>query len=217
MKQAPTIFIFDFDGTIADTYHYLVQLSNKLANEFGYATIPPDEVLMLKDKTIREVIKHLNVPFLKIPAIISRAKKEFQKDVEQLQPFQGLKEILEQMKTMGARIGILSSNAANNIQLFLQQHDLNSFDFVCSTTNIWGKHISIKKFLQQNNLEKDQVIYIGDEIRDIMAAKKLGIRVAAVTWGYNSPKVLKETNPDFLCATPEELLEKLQSLIEPTS
>jgi HAD superfamily hydrolase (TIGR01549 family) len=212
MNKTSTTFIFDFDGTIADTHYYIIQVSNQLAKEFGYSTILPEEIENLKDKTVQEVIKHLNVPLMKIPAIVARAKKEFQKDIKNLEPINGLKDALSHIKRIGTKIGILSSNAIDNIQSFLELHDLNFFDFVQSTTSIWGKHICLNKLIKKNNLNKDDVVYIGDEMRDISAAKKLGIRVVAVTWGYNSSKALEKLNPDYLCKTPEDLASLANSL-----
>jgi len=211
MRTHPETFIFDFDGTIADTHHYIIQVSNRLADEFGYAMILPDEIDDLKDKTVREVIRHLNVPLLKIPSIIARAKREFQKDIRHLEPVAGLGEILHHIKTAGIRIGILSSNAIDNIQTFLSQHDLAVFDFIHSTTNIRGKHICLKKLLADYGISKADAVYIGDEMRDIEAARRLGIRAAAVTWGYNSPRALEQLMPDYLCRKPRDLLH----LIEP--
>lgn len=205
IKNKPTL-IFDFDGTIADTHHYIIAISNRIANEFGYAQILPEEIVSLKDKTAIDVIKHLKVPLLKIPAIIARAKKEFENDIADLKPFEGLDNALATLKDTGTQIGILSSNAMNNIQTFLTNHNLDIFDFINSTTNIWGKHICLKKVMQENDLKPNNIIYIGDEMRDIEAAKKLGVKVAAVTWGYNSAKALEDSKPDYLLNSPQDLL-----------
>ena len=37
-------FIFDFDGTIADTLSLLVEISNQLANDFKFKTIDPKNI-----------------------------------------------------------------------------------------------------------------------------------------------------------------------------
>lgn len=216
MKKHTATFIFDFDGTIADTHHYIVEISNRLAKEFHYARIRPEEVAQLKDKTVKEVINHLDVPFMKIPAIVARAKKEFHKDIANLEPFQGLREILLRLKEAGVQIGILSSNASENIQQFLEHHNLDIFDFIHSASTIWGKHIGLDKVLKQNGIEKDAVVYIGDELRDIDAARKLGVKVASVTWGYNSAQSLEMQNPDFLCERPEDLLSLIPHFNAPS-
>jgi len=202
-----TIFIFDFDGTIADTHDHIINISNRLAKEFGYSLIKPDEIETLKDKTSREVIKYLQVPIFKIPAILSKAKKELHDGMASIQPIEGLKEILQELKDSGVRMGILSSNAPENISKFLKNHALEVFEFVDSTLKVWSKNISLKKLLERHAFHADQILYIGDETRDIEAAKALGIKVAAVTWGYNSERALKSHEPDFLIHTPQELFE----------
>ena len=200
------VLIFDFDGTIADTHHYIIEISNRLASEFNYKTIEPHEVEHLKNKSSREVIEHLNIPLLKIPAIVAKAKKEFYRNISTVQPIAGLQEILQHLKDFNVKIGILSSNTSGNIKKFLQNHNLDIFDFIDTTSKIWSKNNSLKNIIQKNGFNKERIIYIGDEIRDITAAKKLGIKVAAVAWGYNSSYALKRYKPDFIIQTPQDLL-----------
>lgn len=201
-----TLLIFDFDGTIADTHRYLIEISNRLSQEFNYNTILPEEIDELKNKTSKEVITYLKVPLLKIPAIVAKAKSEFQKNMDALKPIAGLKEILYELKSLGIGLGVLSSNSMDNVTKFLKAHDLDIFDFIDTTSKIWSKNISLKNLIQKKGLAKNDVIYVGDEIRDITAARKLGVKVAAVSWGYNSASALKGYQPDFLIKHPPELL-----------
>lgn len=201
------IFIFDFDGTIADTHHFIVKIANELAPEYGYKTIDWDEVEALRDKTAKEIISHLGVPVLKIPAILSRAKLIFNQRVDDVQLIDGLHDVLHELHNRGFLMGIVSSNAADNIERFLKNHDLKVFDFLHSTVKIWSKHHSLAKLIKSRKFEHDKVLYIGDETRDISAAKKCGIRSVAVTWGYNSRKALAANTPDFLVESPPQLLE----------
>ena len=113
MKKS--VFIFDFDGTLADTHQYIIEISNRLSGEFKFNPISSQEISELKNKTTQEVISHLRVPIMKIPAIMARGKREFQKNIDQLKPFGGLKEVLLQLKNIGHDIGILSSNSIENI------------------------------------------------------------------------------------------------------
>ena len=108
-------------------------------------------------------------------------------------------------------MGILSSNSFENISTFLKNHRLDIFDFIQATSKVWSKHTSLKKLMEKNGFRSDEILYIGDEIRDIVAAKKLGIKVAAVTWGYNSSKALERSAPDFLIHHPNELIRLYRS------
>jgi phosphoglycolate phosphatase-like HAD superfamily hydrolase len=49
------------------------------------------------------------------------------------------------------------------------------------------------------------VVYVGDEERDVVAARQAGVDIAAVTWGYNSPELLAVQEPDYLIDYPDEL------------
>lgn len=205
MKQP--VLIFDFDGTIADTFQYILRLSNRLAAEFKYKSVNPDEIETLKDKTSQEVARHLQVPFMKIPLIVAKARSELQKDIEKIEPIDGLKEVLVQLKSIGYTMGILTSNSLPNVTQFLENHGLALFDFINTTSKVWGKNFHLKNLTQDDRYSIEDMLYIGDETRDIEAAKKVGIRMAAVTWGYNSRRALAEHNPDFILDKPNDLLK----------
>jgi len=204
--------IFDFDGTIADTHLFLVEIYNSYSDEFNYKKIDVNRLEKYKDKNAAQIIRHLKIPILKIPAIITRAKSHFFKDIEKIKPFDGLKEVLKRLKHSGHHMGIISSNSKENIHAFLKNHDLEIFDFIHSTKRVLSKDSAIKKVVQEMNLSLKDAIYIGDEIRDIEAAKKMGIRVAAVTWGYNSKRALASRKPDLLIHTPDELITMFDRL-----
>ncbi|OGX34210.1 MAG: hypothetical protein A3C36_04950 [Omnitrophica WOR_2 bacterium RIFCSPHIGHO2_02_FULL_52_10] len=201
------VLIFDFDGTIADTFHKLLEIGNRLSVEFDFKKIEDEEVEELKHKSARETIAHLNIPLLKIPQIIAKAKRELNKEIGLIKPIHGLKEILIQLKSLGLRMGILTSNSLKNVHNFLDNNSLNFFDFVQTTPKIWSKNRSLMTLIDKQHLKIADVIYIGDETRDIIAAQKAGIRTIAVTWGYNSRRALENHRPDFLIHSPQELYQ----------
>lgn len=207
------ILIFDFDGTIADTFQSMVEISNHLAGEFNFKRIEAHKLADYKDKTSQEMLKLLNVSILKVPRIALRAKKELNKKMHTIKPVKGLKEILWEIKSLspdgkqGYKMGILTSNSLENVNKFLKNHDLDLFDFVLTSSRFWGKNYGLKKLILQKGYAPRDILYIGDETRDIEAARKCGISVAAVTWGYNSFQALKNFRPDYILHSPQELLQ----------
>ena len=201
------LLLFDFDGTIADTFHHIIEISNRLAAEFSFNLIQPHEIETLKDSTVEQTIEYLKVPKLKIPQILFRARDELHGDIADVQPITDLAEILHQLKALGYMMGIITTNSGKNVRTFLAQHDLNIFDFVSSTSKVFGKSRSLRRLVKKHNFHLDQAYYIGDEIRDIRAARKAGITVVAVTWGFNSKNSLEEHAPDYLVDTPEQLIK----------
>ena len=80
-------------------------------------------------------------------------------------------------------MGILSSNSKENIQRFLGMHDGEMFDFVYTAKSIFGKDQTLKKLLKERGYAKEEVLYVGDELRDAEACRKAGIACALVTCG----------------------------------
>jgi len=198
--------VFDFDGTIADTLHHLVDISNTLSEEFNFKFIAPDDLEILQDKTTREVIQHLGVPMMKIPVIVAKAKKLLHEQMNRIQPIEGLKDILWELKEARFQLGILSSTSSENVKKFLTRHGLTMFDFIETTSKIWTKNTSLNRLIKHHQLDTNKTVYIGDETRDIEAAKRSGIKIAAVTWGYNSGKTLQSYDPDYLLNAPTDLI-----------
>jgi len=202
------VIVFDFDGTIADTVDALVGIANRLATEFGYRQITPDQLAYLRNLTSREIIKYSGVSLLKIPFLLKKVKSELKDKIHEFQPIPGIQEALTELRNQDYRLGIITSNSKENVTAFLKNHDLdNLFDFIYSGVTIFGKTTIINNVLKQKQLKTQSVIYVGDETRDIEASKKANIKVIAVTWGFNSPEALSKQNPDFLIHHPRELLD----------
>lgn len=205
MSSNIKMIIFDFDGTIADTFLHTMKITNILSDEFNFKKVHYDEIDFLKGKSLQEIIKHLNVPVLKIPNIVAKARNELQKDIESIEPIDGLKQTLPLIKQAKVQMGILTTNSKDNVEKFLSINQMEIFDFIHSTSRVLGKNHGLRKLMQNHKLRTHELLYVGDETRDIEAAKKEGIKVIAVTWGYNSHAVLQKFSPDFIAHTPEEL------------
>jgi phosphoglycolate phosphatase len=88
------VIVFDFDGTIADTQAILLEITNRLAPQYGYLPIDPEEVSRLKNLTSREIIKQSKIPRYKIPFLLRKVQQELGKEIERLQPIPGLESCL---------------------------------------------------------------------------------------------------------------------------
>jgi phosphoglycolate phosphatase len=202
------IIIFDFDGTIADTVDALVTIANRLALEFDYPQISVNELRLLRNLTAREIIKYSGISVFKIPFLVKKVKGELKNKITDLQPISGITEALTELKNQSYQLGIITSNSQENVSAFLQYHHLDHlFEFIHSGVTIFGKTTIINNVLRERHINLQNVIYVGDETRDVEAAKKAHIKVIAVTWGFNSSEALEREKPDFLIHHPNELLE----------
>ncbi|MEB3227845.1 MAG: HAD-IA family hydrolase, partial [Synechocystis sp.] len=173
--------LFDFDGTIADTYDAFLEIVNRLAMEFGYPTVDQQEVERLKKLSSADIIKYAQISPFKIPFLLRRLKKELGKQIATLKPYVEIKEALAFLKEKGYTLGIVTSNHKDNVLIFLKNNDLaDFFDFICAGTTLFGKNRIINRVLKEYHWNAEEVIYIGDETRDISAAKKSRLTMISV-------------------------------------
>lgn len=210
MKKA---LIFDFDGTLADTLETIAQITNRLSVEFGYSPASPEELAALKDLSTWEIIKRSRISIFKIPFLLRRIRQELQKDIQSIHLFPHIKETLEALKDQGYSLYIITSNTRENVIIVLNNYQiLHLFHRIDSASTLFGKSRYIKTVLKQENLHPKHAIYIGDETRDIDAAKRAKIKSIAVSWGFNSRDILSQYSPNALIHHPNELLDTLNRM-----
>ncbi|MEG3957827.1 HAD-IA family hydrolase [Microcoleus sp. herbarium2] len=201
------VIIFDFDGTLADTIDILLSITNRLSAEFGFKSATKEELAQLRNLNSWQILQYSGISLFKFPLLIRRLKGELHSEIPQIQLFPGIKEVLLELKTRGFQLGIITSNSRENVLASLAKNGLqDTFTFIYSGST-FGKHKVINKWLRIEDINPEEVVYVGDEIRDIDAAKKTGIKVIAVGWGFNSQEALAAQNPHFLIERPQELIE----------
>ncbi|MFZ4599091.1 MAG: HAD-IA family hydrolase [Terrimicrobiaceae bacterium] len=209
LESRPKLIIFDFDGTIADTFENGLEILNLLAEEFGYRPLLRADLGKARDMRTRELMKFLHIPATKMGRISKRGTEELAKRIDRVQPLEGVPAALREIRAAGFPLGIVTSNSCANVAAFLKNHDLDIFEFVRSSSKLMGKGREIRAVLKARKLLPSEVLLIGDETRDIEAAQETGAHIAAVTWGYNSRRALEGLAPDHLLASPAEILSLL--------
>lgn len=208
------VIIFDFDGTLADTIDILLSITNRLSLEFGFKSATKDELAQLSNLTSWQILRYSGISIFKFPLLIRKLKAELRDEIPHIHLFPGIKEVLQELKGSGFQLGIITSNSRENVLVSIEKNGLqNTFDFIYSGTT-FGKHKVINRWLKKQKISSEQVVYVGDEIRDIDAARKTRIKVIAVGWGFNSYAALAAHNPDFLIESPQELIGAIDNLNE---
>ena len=202
--------VFDFDGTIADTLDEGLKIYNQIAEKHDLRLIDDDEIHHLRHMKLNDFLDHLGIPRLLVPKLLFRATQMLKSRIGRLPLIEGMAEVLPSLKNQTERLGILTSNSVENAQLFLKTHGIDHlFSFVSSTSKLTGKAKYLRSIQRKYELKAGEMVYIGDELRDIKAAKKAGIPIAAVGWGFNSLEALAGSEPDYLFRQPSELIKLL--------
>ena len=204
--------LFDFDGTIADSLQLGLKIANNLAPQFGYRSFTEEDIEHFRSLTWHKIAGEMQIPFYKIPKIVTKAFKEYKRLISELEPCAGIVEMLYELALKEISMALLSSNTVENVHLFLTNHQIDSFLWIEGTSGILNKAKDIKKRLKKHKISATEVIYIGDEIRDIEAAHNCGLKVIAVTWGFHTVEFLASYKPDYLVNEPKEIVEIVNRL-----
>lgn len=197
---------FDFDGTLADTEEVNFVIYQKLAEKYNLRNITIDELGHLKKMSAKELMAYVELKKRYLPFILKRGKNLLKHDIKNIKPCKiDIFDVVLQLKNMGIRTAIITTNSKTNVQLFLQEQNADIFDFIASSS-MFGKESKMRKIIKKERLKRDEVLYVGDEIRDIHAAKNSGVDIVSVAWGYNTVESLKKHKPEYLIYEPSELI-----------
>lgn len=206
MSKYKTI-IFDFDGTLVNSDNLIQSIYFNLKDELGLKTISLQKLKDFKHLALKEKISLLNISPFKLPKVIKRVQEEMGKNLDKITWNPGILSLLKQLSKKKYQLGVLSSNSTNNLNSFFSSSQINYFDFVYSGNNLFGKDKDLKKIIKEHKLLKEKILYVGDEVRDIEACQKIGIAIAAVSWGFEDRQLLKKHSPTYLVDDPKELLK----------
>jgi HAD superfamily hydrolase (TIGR01549 family) len=205
VRTNPCTLIFDFDGTIADTLSAIIRMINGHADEFHIKPLSEKDVEDLRGLSNAEIIKKYKIPLVKVPGLMIRSQKELHHRMHEVALFPGIHDLVLELKARGFGLGILTSNSEENVRKLLRARGLDVFDFIHSESNFLGKNRALLHLFRKHGLTKDDVVYIGDEVRDIEACQKIPVSVIAVSWGFHRRELLGRHHPTYLVDTAEEI------------
>jgi phosphoglycolate phosphatase len=208
--------IFFFDVTISETTDSFAKFWNEyLAKKYKLRIIDSDDLNNLRDMNAIEKIAFFRIPFYKLPFVVNSARKNFPQYMDNFAVYSGLKSVCEKFIEKGCKLGIISSNREVNIRKYLSKNNFELFSeiFCDKGHSLFVKHKTIKNFLRKHNILPENAVYIGDESRDVVACRRVGINVISITWGWDSREVLELVNPLNLVDTSDGLYEKVVEIL----
>ncbi len=206
------LIIFDFDGTIADTLPVFSEILDILAQKYSFKNYNPKNKQALRSKSAQELMKEAGVSWWKMIFLARDAKKELNKRISETKIIVGMKDTVVSLKKKGYVILILTSNSKKNVEQFLKQNELNNYiDRMYADVGLFSKTKKIEKAIKDYKCNKKNVVYVGDELRDIESSRKAGIKIISVSWGLNSKERLEKENPGCVCDTLLELEKMLHA------
>ena len=203
------LVIFDFDGTLSDSGHWFLSIVDDLAARIPFRSVHPDEVEGLRKRTTREVIDHLGISRWKLPLIARHVRTRFGRHAHEIHLFDGIRAMLKQLGDANVRLFVCSSNSEANVRAILGPEDSARIERFFCGSGLFGKVRKFRQAVKASGLPPHAILSIGDETRDIDAARAVGLGAGAVLWGYANPEMLMAMKPDVAFATPAEIVAYL--------
>ncbi len=205
MTPPPTTLVFDFDGTLADSFASAVAIFQRIGPSLGLKPILDPE--SARSMPTRQFLKQVGVNFWKLGRVVRAYQAAAADEAHKLKLFPEWPATLRSLHARGVKLGILSSNREETIRTCLRVNGVEElFAFVVGYPKLFGKAKALRRIVKGQGLERADLLYVGDETRDIEAAHKAKVRVAAVGWGFQRPHVLMEAKPTVFVESPGELL-----------
>ena len=202
------LVIFDFDGTLADSLPWFRASFQDMIARFDLAPVRDDEVEGLRGMSAREIMARLNVSMWQLPAIVSDMRKRKLAAASEISLFKGIPAMLTDLQRLGIKTAIVSSDSEASVRQVLGPAASLIARFDCGAA-LFGKHRKFRRVARKLGAKPSETICIGDEIRDIEAAKAAGMDSGAVAWGYALPSALQAARPTHLFNSIEEMVQRL--------
>ncbi len=202
------LVIFDFDGTLADSLPWFRASFQDMIARFDLAPVRDDEVEGLRGMSAREIMARLNVSMWQLPAIVSDMRKRKLAAASEISLFKGIPAMLDELRRNSIKTAIVSSDSEASVRQVLGPTAARIDRFDCGAA-MFGKHWKFRRVARKLGVKPSETICIGDELRDIDAAKAAGMDSGAVAWGYALPSALQAAGPTHLFHSIEEMMQRL--------
>jgi phosphoglycolate phosphatase len=203
------LVIFDMDGTLADSFPWFVTVLNDVADRFRFRRVEPQDIETLRGYDSRQILDWTQVPRWKLPLIARHMRKLKAQHLHEIALFPGVDRLLRALADKGIALAVASSDAEDNVRRALGAENTRLIGHYACGAALFGKPAKFRTILRRSGIPATQAIAIGDETRDVEAARQAGIAFGAVTWGYANLESLQACNPDEIFLSTDEILAKL--------
>lgn len=176
------VIVFDMDGVLFDTI--------ALVNQFfltSFPTMKQEDMNNILTGNFHEELAKFKANNKKLEETPEEKKARNDKYVaeKEMSPlYEGVKEILEELKSQGFTLTINTSAFEKNCLPLLKRTNIdNLFDFVATKEISISKVEKFKIIAEKYNIKPSDLLFITDTLGDVREAKELDVPTIAVTYG----------------------------------
>ena len=211
--------IFDLDGTLLNTIADLAHSTNHALNKLGYPTHEIEKYNFMVGNGVNKLFERALPEGEKTEENIRRVRNEFVPhydihNADDSRPYPGIPELLSYLQSTGIQLAV-ASNKYQAATEKLVAHYFPQINFTAvfgqrEGVNVKPDPIIVFDILQLANVEKEDVLYIGDSGVDMQTAANAGVTACGVTWGFRPKSELEVFNPAYIVDTAEKIKELIR-------
>ena len=197
--------LFDFDGTLADSFPFFLSVFNTIADRHAFRRIDVTRANELRHLGVRQMMDHVGMPAWKLPLASRTFMAMMQDSAHAISLFDGIADALRHLHDQGVLLAVVSSNSESNVRAVLGP-ELAALvaRFDCGMS-VFGKASRIRAVLKACGVAPADALYIGDQATDADASRKAGVAFGAVHWGYATIDALRAQDCAIEFVTPADL------------
>ncbi len=203
------LIIFDFDGTLADTWDLVAEELAANAHRLRVKQLDRARIEALRRQPTQEVFRALGVRWWQLPRVVAQLRRRAGELAGRVKLFPGMEDVVIELAKAGHVLAVVSSNAEPTVREVLGPALCARFALFSCSSSVFGKASKFRALRRRAGVATASVVAVGDETRDLDAAKAAGITGMAVEWGYNDPALLRDLAPERTAASPGDLLSML--------
>ena len=188
--------IFDFDGTLADSFPFFVRVINQLAEQHDFKKVDLDLVPTYRQYSARQLMEQVGMPAWKLPFVVKSFNSLMRQHVASISLFEDVDDLLPYLANRDVTLAIVSSNSHENVSRILGPANTKLISqFECGVS-IFGKPTRVQNVLRKTGIPCQEAISIGDQVTDLETARQVNIAFGAVSWGYGAIESLRAHSPE---------------------
>ena len=206
------IFIFDYDGVIADSLDMCIETINALGAKYGFpGRLTPDTIATLPSVTAEDAFSIIGIPADERSRYLDELMEQLKANALKAKLFDGIGNVFKAVKEAGAYLAVNTANGSGTVRRRLQMSGLEELaDYIVGADTQGTKSEKIRHIMQKFSANSQDTYMIGDSMGDITEGKKAGVDTIAVTYGWQPKRVLESAEPEFICQSMDELMELIQ-------
>lgn len=200
------LVVFDFDGTLADSFPFFLEMFDTLADAHRFRRLERERLDEMRTWDVRRMLDHVGLPVWKAPRVAVHFRKLMAGSIGRIPLFAGAGETLDALSAAGVRLAIVSSNGRDNVQAVLGPERSRLVERYECGVALLGKRPRLRRIVKACGVAPREVLCVGDEARDIEAAHAEGMASGAVAWGYALPAALAARRPTVVFERFEDIV-----------